>query len=138
VKLKPERHTAPNPALRLRLVSLYDTVEPGQPPVEGRTSRENKGLSHTPGGRQAQKDGCTCPLMHDKRGDITVYVDGHPMMLIREGCPVHTPLARQDRPEHGERGVFRHTGRGVTRAAFGPDKPPKDKNKEPPDAEPAP
>jgi hypothetical protein len=137
VKLTPERHTAPPMDYRLRLVSLYTTVAPGQGPVEPRTTREHAALTDSPGGPLAKREGCTCPRMHDARGHLAVYVDGHPMMLIREGCPVHTPLDTRARPEKGDRGAYRQTTGALRRIVdVGPDEqtPPT----EPTDAEPAP
>jgi len=47
--------------------------------------------SDSPGGRIAKMRGCTCPVIHDERGNTVLLVDGHRMMVYRSGCPVHAP-----------------------------------------------
>jgi|PlaIllAssembly_1097288.scaffolds.fasta_scaffold00432_17 hypothetical protein len=113
MKFRPEKGFAP-PTYDLRLVPLNTFLDSTQAPPEGRAQAEEKHGTHSPGGRQARKDGCFCPMMHDRRGNVTVLVEGHPMLLIRKGCPVHTPLDTTAKPEKGEKGAFSY-GHGAVR-----------------------
>lgn len=125
MKTRPNPNEGPPVDLELAVVPIDAYVQQHQPPGFSHVVHSERHLSHSPGGDFARRHGCICPQIHDRRGNVALLIDGHPMMVIAKGCPFHTPLDLRERHGKGDTGVFVRGPFRVGKLAKD-DKPPKE------------
>jgi len=126
MRRQPQPGEKPPTDVELALVPFEVYLTQDEPLGTARHAAADRQLADAPGMRGARRQGCTCPEIHDGRGRLLLFVNGHAMVPIRKGCPFHTPRPPKPprtRPpgKHEPTGAFlEHPDGTVTPVVEGP------------------